>query len=161
MQGQRDAAIVEYRKILSSDPSDPAALCAVLDDCRARGASAEALPIAERALLEIPDAFIALDAVAWVSIARGEHDKARLVVEKALESLKTSPPARALVEPVPRAMWWMARLLGFLTGLRRLPRPAEASQEAERDLARWQSWAVEYLTWCASERATEPSAPPH
>jgi hypothetical protein len=132
--------MVEYRQILASDPSDPAALCAVLDDCRKRDVPVEAAAIAERALAEMPSAFVALDAPAWALIAQGEHARARLVVERALRSLDDTPPEKALDG--------------------RFPHHKEASADTAQHVSVRRSWGREYLVWWGHQHGEAPSGPP-
>jgi tetratricopeptide (TPR) repeat protein len=63
MRGRREKAIDAFRRILAAEPADPSALPMVLDDLRRRKQVDEAIPIAERALAEMPDSFFALDAL--------------------------------------------------------------------------------------------------
>src|SRR5712691_3447641 len=88
LRGHHAAAVSEYRRSLESDPTAPPALIAVLPDCRARGAVAEAIDAANRALSRDASNFIALDGLAWAYLQQEDHHRARPIVEKAVRAFE-------------------------------------------------------------------------
>jgi tetratricopeptide (TPR) repeat protein len=150
VRGDNALAATEYRRILESDPSDPAALIAVLQDCRTRRDAADAIVAAKHALDLDPANFTALDGLAWAYLEQGKHHQAKTAIEsavRALDGLDTGAAFRG----VPRVMLSVVRLFLRLPVLRRrfphLQSTSEMEAQAARGLSEWRIWALEYLAW--------------
>jgi tetratricopeptide (TPR) repeat protein len=160
VRGNHALAATEYRRVLESDPGDPAALIAVLQDCRTRGDAVEAIVAANRALARDAANFIALDGLAWAYLEQGDHHQAKAAIERAIGALD-GLDSQAAFRGLPGVMVSVVRLFLRLPGLRsrypRLRSTSEMEAEAARGIAEWRTWALEYLAWYDREHAQGPA----
>ena len=159
LRGQHPRALGIYREILQSEPDDPAALSVVLQDARIRSAVDETALYAQAALSRMPANFLALDALAWVHISRGEHHQAKVFVERAMQSgqeLKLgAPPSLGMKISIT-----IARVIVAIIRRRRLRAVAPVSAavgSGSRWYAEWKQWALNYLSWYAQTYGSGPN----
>jgi tetratricopeptide (TPR) repeat protein len=160
MQGRQHEAIEEFQAVLRADPIDPAALVAVLDDYRRRGAVDDAIRVGNRALELSPANFPALDGLAWAYIQQGEHDLAKDAIERALAAsggLDCNSAFRGFPRLILGALRLAARFPGLRSHLPTLPPTTVMAASATQSMAEWKSWALEYLAWYEREH---PSGAP-
>jgi len=157
VRGRHDAAAAEYRRALESDPGDPAALIALLRDCRAHGAVADAIAVANRALALDAGNYIALDGLAWAYLEQQDHHRAFVTVERALKALDALDTGAAF-GGVARYLIGAVRLVLRLPGLRgrfgTLRSTSEMQAEALRGIAEWRAWALSYMAWYRQEHGS-------
>ncbi len=161
MRGRREQAMDAFRRILTTEPADPSALPMVLDDLRQRSQVNEAIPIAERALVAMPDNFFALDALAWARIQRGEHTQAKDAIDKAVVSLSDLGVERPFKRPARlmlRIVLMLARLPLLLKGQSRVPSVHAIETGSAEWVARWRAWAQSYLEWYEHEQNPQRGA---
>lgn len=83
--GERDAAIATYRRLLEVDPKNTTALNNLAYALAVyRKAPAEALPLAKRAAVQAPDDPTVLDTLAWVYYLTGDRDESVKVMQQVL-----------------------------------------------------------------------------
>lgn len=164
LRGRHDQAAAEYRRALDSDPIDPPALIAVLQDCRRRRAVAEAIETATQALSLDPSNFTALDGLAWAYLQQGDHRRAKPVVERAVQAfdaLNTSAAFKGVSRFLIGALRLLARLPGLRSHLPTVPPTSELEQSAAHGLANWRTWALDYLAWHRVEYDSTPTGEHH
>ena len=98
--GQKDSAIVTYRRIVEKTPRDPATLAGFARFCAAHGAELDtALAVAQQAVeLSGGKDGAVLDALAEVYSARGQYDEAVDTAQRALDASPNQGYLRARLE---------------------------------------------------------------
>lgn len=85
--GQREAAVVAYRKILELDPENAMALNNLAYALAVhQNKPAEALPLARRAVAAVPNSPTVLDTLAWVQHLLGDNASAAMLMEQIVKS---------------------------------------------------------------------------
>ncbi len=163
-QGDFGAAAAIYEALVRADPSHALAAF-MLADCYERQARfSDALQWAEVAAAQMPDAVEALQSVARLAVACGDHEKATTYVVRTLSlpEVMTGMPreSRSL-----KVATFFVRVLYWIPFVRKRLRPGALEELRPAyhavKLDEWKQWADAYLAWRRGDDTPPPPGKPH
>lgn len=163
-RGDFGAAAVILEALVRDDPGHSFAAFMLADCYEQQMRFSDALRWAEVAAAQMPDSLEALQSVARLAVACGDHEKATTYVVRTLTlpEVVTGMPHESqflkVVTILVRVLYWMP-----FVGRRLRPGALDEMQPSRRavELDEWKQWAEAYLAWRRGADTPPPHGKPH